>query len=128
MSAQIPETVWEAWGQPAVRDFTAWLEGVMAERAVGRDEFGALDTRLTGIDDRLTGVETQLTVLEHDVTDIKVEFREQRREMNERFDRVNERFDQLGERMASQMRWSVSILAIVATLVTILVGLGQLMP
>ncbi len=67
MTTHMPETVLEAWGKPAVRDFTAWLEGVMAERSVGRDEFGQLGTRLTGVEDRLTGVETRLTVVEHDV-------------------------------------------------------------
>jgi len=115
---QLPETVQSAWGEPAVRDFTAWLEGVMADGAVGRDEFGRMDTRLT--------------IVEHDVADIKINQREMRREMNERFERISaqmdERFDQLGERMTTQMRWSMSVLVVVATLVTVLVGLGQMMP
>jgi len=155
---QLPDTVKEAWGEPAVLDFATWLEGVMTERAVGPDEFVRVDARLT--------------MVEHDLAEVKTEQREFRRDMNERFDRlqgqmnerfdrmyglmderfdrmdsrVNERFDRaderfdrmhaevglqldrLHERMTSHMRWSVSLVAVFGTLVTILIALGQLRP
>ena len=38
---------------------------------------------------------------------------------------MNERFDQLQERMAVHMRWSIGLLAVFGTMVTLLLGLGQ---
>jgi len=111
MLAQMPDTVQLALGDVAVRDFTAWLEAVMAERTVGKDtwsqvqvRFDGVDRRLDGVETRLEGVETRLVHVEtrldraeHDLGELKIEVREFRREVNERFDRViamfNDRFD-----------------------------------
>jgi predicted nucleic acid-binding Zn-ribbon protein len=138
----LPEPVQQAWGTTIAREFTVWLEGIMTDGVVERDEFRQLDTRmigmerrltgvedrLTGVETRLTGVETRLTNVEHDVADLKVDLREFRREVNERFDRVNERFDLLYERMNVQMRWTVGVLALFGTLITLIVAVAQLTP
>jgi len=167
----LPQTIQKAWGDLAVREFTEWLEVLMAERAVGPPEFdrmgeqmtamqadlstfgqrlGGVEKRLDGVEKRLDGVEARLTMVEHDLAEMKTDQREFRRELNERFlqfddrlDRisgqVNERldriqlettgqFDRLYDRMTSHMRWSVSLIAVFGTLVTILIALGQLGP
>lgn len=75
----MPESVREARGDQAVRDFTMWLDDFLQEKSVPRDEYQrAL---------------SQLDVVEHDIAVVKTELRELRREMNERFDRMNEYSD-----------------------------------
>jgi ElaB/YqjD/DUF883 family membrane-anchored ribosome-binding protein len=110
-----------------------WLAGVLEERAVSRDEFRQILSRLD--------------VLERDVADLKVDVRELRREMSERFDRLygemnerfdrlyremNERFDRMGERMdrmyhqmVVQTRWLIGALAVIGTVISLLLAIGQ---
>ena len=106
------------------RELTNSCAGLMIglERAVPRDEYRE--------------VLSQLDILEHDVSDIKVEVRDLRREMNERFDRVSERFDQMNarfegsfdqmyDRMLVQTRWLIGSLALIGTVVSVLLAIGQ---
>jgi tetrahydromethanopterin S-methyltransferase subunit G len=89
-----------------------WLSESIKEKAVPRDEYREVLSRLE--------------ILEHDVSDIKTDVRELRREMNERFDRVNERFDDMGARfdgrlddmhhqMIVQTRWLIGSLALIGS-------------
>jgi hypothetical protein len=111
-----------AWGDEAAEAFAVWLAGVLEERAVSRDEFRQILSRLD--------------VLERDVADLKVDVRELRREMNEWFDRLyremNERFDRMGERldrmyhqMVVQTRWLIGALAVIGTVISLLLAIGQ---
>jgi ElaB/YqjD/DUF883 family membrane-anchored ribosome-binding protein len=93
---EVPEVLRRAWGDEAAEAFAVWLAGVLEERAVSRDEFRQILSRLD--------------VLERDVADLKVDVRELRREMNERFDRLygemRGRFDRLhGEINEMFDRW-----------------------
>jgi hypothetical protein len=130
---EVPEALRRAWGDEAAEAFAVWLAGVLEERAVSRDEFRQILSRLD--------------VLERDVADLKVEVRELRREMNERFDRLygemnerfdrlykemNERFDRMGERMdrmyhqmVVQTRWLIGALAVIGTVISLLLAIGQ---
>jgi ElaB/YqjD/DUF883 family membrane-anchored ribosome-binding protein len=130
---EVPEVLRRAWGDEAAEAFAVWLAGVLEERAVSRDEFRQILSRLD--------------VLERDVADLKVEVRELRREMNERFDRLygemnerfdrlykemNERFDRMGERMdrmyhqmVVQTRWLIGALAVIGTVISLLLAIGQ---
>jgi ElaB/YqjD/DUF883 family membrane-anchored ribosome-binding protein len=119
---EVPEVLRRAWGDEAAEAFAVWLAGVLEERAVSRDEFRQILSRLD--------------VLERDVADLKVEVRELRREMNERFDRLygemNERFDRMGERMdrmyqqmVVQTRWLIGALAVIGTVISLLLTIGQ---
>jgi len=110
----MPQSVREAWGDQAAQDFSAWLDEVLAERTVPRDEWRQVLSRLE--------------VLEHDMSEVKTELRDLRREMNERFDRMNERFDQMYDRIMVQTRWTIGVLALFGTVIAILVGIGQLSP
>jgi class 3 adenylate cyclase len=122
-----------AWGDEAAEAFAVWLAGVLEERAVSRDEFRQILSRLD--------------VLERDVAALQADVRELRREMNERFDRLygemnecfdgfyremNERFDRMGERMdrmyqqmVVQTRWLIGALAVIGTVISLLLAIGQ---
>jgi hypothetical protein len=112
---EVPEVLRRAWGDEAAEAFAVWLAGVLEERAVSRDEFRQILSRLD--------------VLERDVADLKVEVRELRREMNERFDRLygemNERFDRMYHQMVVQTRWLIGALAVIGTVISLLLAIGQ---
>ena len=132
MPPRVPETVRQAWGDELVAEIVPWLEQIVREKAVPRDEYRQVLSRLE--------------VLEHDIADIKADLRELRGEMgglrgemNERFDRMNERFvemkrhfevrlDQMSERMLVQTRWLTGIIALFGTILTILMAIAQFAP
>jgi hypothetical protein len=111
MPVTVPESIRKAWGDEVVADFVPWLETALQARTLSRDEYREVLSRLD--------------VLEHDVKDIKDELKALRREMNERFDRMNERFDQMYDRMLIQTRWLIGSLALIGTVISILLAIGQ---
>jgi hypothetical protein len=112
---EVPEVLRRAWGDEAAEAFAVWLAGVLEERAVSRDEFRQILARLD--------------VLERDVADLKVDVRKLRREMNERFDRLygkmNERLDRMYHQMVVQTRWLIGALAVIGTVISLLLAIGQ---
>ncbi|MFQ5615145.1 MAG: hypothetical protein ACE5GO_01610, partial [Anaerolineales bacterium] len=160
-----PPVIQQAWGDEIVSEAVPWFEQIfkqiVAEKAVPRDEYREVFSRLD--------------ILEQDVRDLKTDVRELRTEMNERFDRMNDRFvemerhietrldrmyrhsetrfdqvnarfdqvnarfdqmyqhfdarfDQMTERMMVQNRWLIGSLALFATIISILVAIGQFAP
>ena len=101
---EVPEVLRRAWGDEAAEAFAVWLAGVLEERAVSRDEFRQILSRLD--------------VLERDVADLKVDVRELRREMHERFDRIY-------HQMVVQTRWLIGALAAIGTVISLLLAIGQ---
>ena len=101
----------EVLGEEGVDELVRWLDDRIAEQAVPRDEYREVLSRLD--------------ILEHDISDIKVDLRDMRREMNERFDRMNARFDQMYDRMLVQTRWLIGLLALIGTVVSVLLAIGQ---
>jgi len=158
MSPQVPEAVRRAWGDELVAEVVPWLEQMIEEKAVPRDEHQPILSRLEG--------------LERDVTDLKAAIHQLRSEMNERFDRLyhrsetrfdqmherfdqmnqrfevrldqmnqrfearldqmNQRFearlDQMSERMLVQTRWLIGSIALFGTILTILMAIAQFAP
>jgi len=122
---EVPPLLRQAWGEEVADALSFWLSSVLEERAVSRDEYRQILSRLD--------------ILEHDVADLKADVQELRREMNERFDRVNERFDRMNERfdqmhdrmdrmyqqMVVQTRWLIGALTIIGTVITILLAIAQ---
>ena len=82
---EVPAVLRRAWGDEVADAFAVWFASVLEERAISRDEYRQILSRLD--------------ILEHDMADLKTDVQELRREMNERFDRMNERFDQLRREM-----------------------------
>jgi len=121
MALVLPESVQRVLGEEAGRDLVDWLQGLLSERAISREEWRQLLSRLD--------------ILEHDVAEVKTELQELRREMNERFDRMNERFDRMNERFDTMYerllvhtRWTIGVLSLFGTILAILVAIGQLSP
>ena len=87
MPTALPQSLRGAIGDEAADDLERWFDEALQERAVPRDEYREVLSRLD--------------VLERDVGEVKSRVGEQRREtgelrreMNERFDQLNARFDQ----------------------------------
>ena len=125
MAVQTLPRLREVLGEEGVDELVRWLDDRIAERAVPRDEYREVLSRLD--------------ILEHDVSDIKVNLRDLRREMNERFDwmnerfnrmnerfgRMNEHFDQMYDRMLVQTRWLIGLLTLIGAVVSALLAIGQ---
>ena len=114
MPVSIPRSAREAWGEEVAEDLAQWVEQTIREIAVPRDENRQVLSRLD--------------IIEHDVASVKQELRDLRHEMNERFDRMNERFDQMYDRMMVMTRWTIGVIALFGTAVTILLAIAQFAP
>jgi tetrahydromethanopterin S-methyltransferase subunit G len=115
---EVPAVLRRAWGDEAADAFAVWLTSVLEERAISRDEYRQILSRLD--------------ILEHDMADLKADVQELRREMNERFDRMNERFDRMNERfdqmyhqMVVQTRWFIGALVVIGTVISALLAIAQ---
>jgi tetrahydromethanopterin S-methyltransferase subunit G len=115
---EMPPSVQQTLGPEATGDFSQWLEVVLVEHAVRRDEYREVLSRLD--------------ILEHDVADVKTSITDLHRTMDERFDRVNERFDRVNGRfdemyrhISTMTRWTVGTLALFGTIITILMAIAQ---
>jgi hypothetical protein len=107
--------VQQTLGPEATGDLSQWVEIVLFEYAVRRDEYREVLSRLD--------------ILEHDVADVKVSIADLHRTVDERFDRMNsemnERFDRMYEHMTTMTRWTVGTLALLGTIMTILMAIAQ---
>ncbi len=115
---EVPAVLRRAWGDEVADAFAVWFVSVLEERAISRDEYRQILSRLD--------------IIEHDIANLKSEVQELRREMNERFDRMNERFDRLNERfdqmyhqMVVQTRWFIVALVVIGTVISILLAVAQ---
>ena len=108
---EVPPILRRALGDEVADAFAAWFASVLEERAISRDEYHQILSRLD--------------ILEHDMADLKTDIRELRREMNERFDRVNERMDRMYHQMVVQTRWLIGALAVIGTVISILLAIAQ---
>jgi uncharacterized coiled-coil DUF342 family protein len=115
---EVPPILRQAWGNEVVDAFAVWLTSVLEERAISRDEYRQILSRLD--------------ILEHDMADLKAdvqelrgEISELRKEMNERFDRMNERFDQMYHQMVVQTRWFIGALVVIGTVISALLAIAQ---
>ena len=130
---KMPQSVQQTLGPEAAEDLSHWIEIILVEHAVRRDEYREVLSRLD--------------ILEHDVSDLKdrivdlhrtmderfdrmhaemnARFDRMHAEMNERFDRMNERFDRMYEHIATMTRWTVGTLALLGTIMTILMAIAQ---
>jgi GTP1/Obg family GTP-binding protein len=108
---QMPSSVERTLGPEAAGDLSQWIEIIVVEHAVRRDEYREVLSRLD--------------ILEHNVANVKDRITNLHRTMDERFDRMNERFDQMYERMTTMTRWTVGTLALLGTIMTILMAIAQ---
>jgi len=158
MPVAIPQTVRRSLGEEAVVDFMPWMEEWLSEsikeKAVPRDEYREVLSRLEGLEKDVSLVKEEQARMRvefrEDQVQMRAEFREDlgqlRREMNERFDEMNQRFDginrrfdgmnqhfesrldQMSERMLVQTRWLIGSIALFGTILTIMMGIAQFTP
>ena len=103
---RMPQSVQQALGPEATEDLIQWLEGMVAERAVRRDEAHEVLSRLD--------------VLVHDVSEARAGITDLQRT-------VDERFDQMVERSTTMIRWTVGTLALFGTIISILLAVAPYM-
>jgi DNA anti-recombination protein RmuC len=132
MPVAVPRVVRQGWGEEVVEAFVPWLKEeiyeALKEKAVPRDEYREVLSRLDGLEKDVSAIKESLfqtragfhqeqaqlraefredqaqmrAEFRDEQTQMRAEFREDlgelRREMHERFDRVNGRFDRMNER------------------------------
>jgi len=139
MPVQIPTTIRRVLGDEAALDFVPFVEQIVAEIAVPRDEYRQVLSRLDILDHAMAGVRVELRALNERFDQMCQHFetlfdRQNRHAetrfdgMNQRFDRINERFDQVYDRMQAQTRWTVGTIALFGTPITILLAISQFTP
>ena len=101
---EVPAVLRRVWGDEVVDALALWLSAVLEERAISRDEYRQILSRLD--------------ILEHDVAELKTEVKELRREMNERMDRMY-------HQMVVQTRWLIGALTVIGAVVSLLLAVGQ---
>jgi tetrahydromethanopterin S-methyltransferase subunit G len=127
-----------------------WLSQSIKEKAVPRDEYREVLTRLDGLEKDISLVkeeQARMRVEFHeDQAQLRRETNERFGEMNKRFDEINKRFDgmhqrfdemnqrfesrldQMSERMLVQTRWLIGSIALFGTILTIMMGIAQFAP
>ena len=101
---EVPPILRQAWGNEVADAFAVWFTSVLEERAISRDEYRQILSRLD--------------ILEHDIADLKADVRELRKEMNERFDRMY-------HQMVVQTRWFIGALVVIGTVISVLLAIAQ---
>ena len=128
MPITIPRSVRESWGEEATEDFAEWFDQAVRESAVPRDEYRQILSRMEIIEHDIDDLKDSVAEVNREVGDLRREMNERFDRMNERFDRMNERFDQMYERILVMTRWTIGILALFGTIITILLAIAQFTP
>jgi tetrahydromethanopterin S-methyltransferase subunit G len=130
---KIPQSVERTLGPEAAGDLGQWIEIIVVEHAVRRDEYREVLSRLDILEHDVVDLKDRITDLHHTMderfdrmnAEMNQRFDRMNTEMNQRFDRMNERFDQMYERMTTMIRWTVGTLALLGTIMTILMAIAQ---
>ena len=136
MPVKAPEVMRKAWGEEVVGAFIPWLDGLLEERVVVRDEYREVLSRLDGLEKDISLVKESLTQtraeFREDQARTRAEFREDlsalRMETNQGFGRVSDRFDQMSECMLVQTRWLVGSIVVFGLIVSTLMAIAQFTP
>ena len=147
MPVKAPEVMRKAWGEEVVGAFIPWLDGLLEERVVVRDEYREVLSRLDGLEKDASLIKESLArtraefreeqaqtraEFREDLAQARAEFREDlsalRTEMNQGFGRVSERFDQMSECMLVQTRWLVGSIVVFGLIVSTLMAIAQFTP
>lgn len=141
-------------GEQVADDFSRWIETYVGERAVVRDEYrevlsrlDVLEERLDHIEQRFEQVDERFDRMDERLDQIDQRIDEQRVQIDERLDRmsaqfdqrfdamgakfdqrldvVHERIDRLHEQMRVQMRRTVGTIALFGTIVTVLLAIAE---
>ena len=114
MALQVPNRVREALGDEAVVEFVPWLQDLIRQYSVPRDEYREVLSRLDGM-------EKDISLIKEEQTQMRTEIGELRRDMNARFDDMN-------HQMVIQTRWFIGALTVLVTVVSALMAIVQFTP
>jgi len=115
---EVPPILRQAWGNEVADAFAVWFTSVLEERAISRDEYRQILSRLDIIEHDMAGLKADVQELRREISDL-------RKEMNERFDRMNERFDRMYHQMVVQTRWFIGALVVIGTVISVLLAIAQ---
>lgn len=104
MPTSVPRSIRQAWGEKATEDFTRWFKESLRERAVMRDEYGEVLSRMDGLDQRMGRLEGELSAF--------------RRETDRRLDRAQ-------EAMRVQTRWTSGTISLIGTILAALLAIAE---
>jgi len=117
MPATSPPKARNDWSEGVADEVARWIEELVSEQAVPRDEYREVLSRLDVVETRLDGLDTRL-----DETNARLDRMEERFEKG--FDAMNERLDRLHEAMRTQTRWAIGVLALFGTMTTVLMAVA----
>ena len=132
MPVRAPEVMRKAWGEEVMGAFIPWLDTLLEERMVLRDEYREVLSRLDGLEKDISLVKESLTQtraeFREDLSALRMEMNQGFSRVNEQFDRVNERFDRMSECMLVQTRWLVGSIVVFGLIVSTLMAIAQFTP
>jgi len=110
MSPSLPRSVRNALGEEPAEDFTHWLDLLLSERAVPRDEYRAVQSRLdvlenevrhlrTDMEDGFEQVDRRFEEVDRRFEQVERRFVQTQEQFEVRFDQLNERFDRRAEQV-----------------------------
>ena len=111
MPTSVPRSIRQAWGEEATEDFTRWFEESLRERAVMRDEYREVLSRMDGLDQRMDGLDQRMGRLEGELSAF-------RRETDRRLDRIQ-------EAMRVQTRWTIGTISLIGTILAALLSIAE---
>lgn len=136
----LPPSVRESWGEQVADDFSHWLEQLLEERAVHRDEYREVISRLDVLEERFDLMEEHVdnridqmeARFDERLVQMEKRFNERFEQVDQRFEQVDKRFegidtklDRMNDRILSMTRWLIGLIALFGTLVTALLGVAQ---
>ena len=122
---EVPPILRQAWGNEVVDAFAVWLTSVLEERAISRDEYRQILSRLDILEHDMADLKADVQELRGEISELRKEMNERFDRMNERFDRMNERFDQMYHQMVVQTRWLIGALTVIGTVISVLLAIAQ---
>jgi predicted nuclease with TOPRIM domain len=125
MSTTLPQSVRDSWGEPAAEDFARWLDEYVQDRAVTRDEYREILSRLDVLENEVAGINDRLDRMEER---FESRFDKMDERFESRFNQMDERIDRMHEQMRVMMRWTVGTIALFGTIVTVLLAIAEFAP
>ncbi len=140
IAVEVPVSVREALGDKATLDLIAWLSKLIPPSPVTRDEFNEVILRLDGLEKDLRALREEVVAFKDSVDrrfeavnaridSVHDRIDALRKDMDDRIDSfqrsMETRLDLIQERMLVQARWFVGSIAILGTVISILLAIGQ---
>jgi hypothetical protein len=147
MPTSLPPSVREHFGEEVADDFARWLDETFQQRAVHRDEYREVLSRLDVLEEGFSHMEKRFDMMEEHVDDrlddmekrfgdrlddMEKRFEDRFEQIDQRFEQVDQRFesmdeklDRMNDRILSMTRWLIGLVALFGTLVTVLLAVAQ---